>query len=248
MAIVASPRLSGKTFRYGAATARLAAGKASRVILPFAVHPGDRFVLWVRVSTWQQSKNRQQAKRKLAAYAKRLRVAVEEHGGIVVEVYMRVCSGQYLWLTSEIADAALAAEGHGATLLAVTTDRFVRSNRFKAGHGKRQNAQASDAELVDLRFATFGVPLMTLLHPDSPPGQCGGLQKAIGKAASPRRQGRPPASGRLKQRKDKCKPLVLELRREGFSWRRIANGVRLRLGYQLPHKTAREWWLEEMQV
>ncbi|QEG39387.1 hypothetical protein UC8_13640 [Roseimaritima ulvae] len=103
----------------------------------------------------------------------------------VVDVKTHVGSGvDPFWLTS----AAAEAERLGAKLLATDVTRFIRHPGYT---NRDQTPQARDSELYDLKFATLGVPLVTLLHPDATSSECRAFETRIGKDVAGNSGGRP---------------------------------------------------------
>lgn len=144
-------------------------GKASNYIRPIeAIQPGDRVVLWCRVSTrWQQER-----KGNLDDQEANLRRVAEERGATVVDVARHVVSGcanedEYHDLLDRLADAAELATQHGAKLLAENTSRLIRHPSYDSN----PTAQARELDLRELRRATEGVVLVTHLDPDATPRQ-----------------------------------------------------------------------------
>src|SRR5690242_5091714 len=108
-------------------------------IKPFSVSRGQKFVIVCRVSTRQQAR-----RRNLYGQAKELRKAVESKGGIVLRIYRMTCSGFYpRWLE----EPATLARKHGATLLAESTDRFIRHTSYLSNCTIHKNAQATEEAL-----------------------------------------------------------------------------------------------------
>lgn len=143
-------------------------GDASQFILPFSVRPGQKFVLCCRISNCDPRRN-------LSGQEANLRHEIESRGGIVVGVVHFEGSGFYpYWL----ARAAAIAERHDATLLAESTDRFVRNPGYHSND--YPDAQARITELQDLKQSADGRPLMTLLHPNAPPSEVRSLQTKRG--------------------------------------------------------------------
>jgi hypothetical protein len=216
-----------------------AAGNARRHIASFQVNPGDRFVLLCRVSSHQQGR-----RGNLVAQETNLREAVESHGGIVVAVKAYEWSGKGPKWFEYLNEAALSAQRHDAILLAATTDRFIRSEWYRSDSERFWRAQAQHHELYDLRDCTRGVPLMTYLDPNTPPGECRALltqwgQAAKGKGGRPRKADREP--GYAKRRRETYTPMALQRRAQGGSWRAIAAEVSRDDGAPVTHVTISKW-------
>jgi hypothetical protein len=210
-------------------------GKAANYISKLAVQPRADYVIACRVS------RRQQAKRgNLLAQSIKLREAIEAGGGNVVGTCYHVGSGQDpSWLEWP---AEKAAE-FGATLVAATTDRLVRSRWYRAASlycGRRKpgslggadntRARHCRAQEEDLRrlheYTTgkFGVPLATYLDPDAEADDCRSLLSTWGREVKGKKGGRPGANppGYKKRRRLDHQPWVLRLRRDGMSLGQIA--------------------------
>ncbi|MBA3481315.1 MAG: helix-turn-helix domain-containing protein [Pirellulales bacterium] len=202
------------------------AGKASNYISPLNLPRGSKVVLCCRVSGYEQHRTE-----KLARQVAALRREAEQRGLIVIDVVTHVGSGiDPSWL----ADAAVLAERLGATLVAETTDRFIRSSRYSK---VVQDAQATEADLGQLRLFTYGVPLATLLHPAASPAQVRSYQRKRGQRATGRRGGRPvvPTPGYKKLRRERRWAVVARLHRRGLSLRSIADWT------DVPEATVRRW-------
>jgi hypothetical protein len=198
--------------RYVTLHDRIRKGNAADFISPFHVEPGDKFVLLCRVSTSDQTKHGS-----LLGQRTHLTQAVEERGGIVVEVQSFEWSGRGITWLKELTQVAESTRPHDAQILAATTDRFLRGFWFKGNNPILWEAQAQTPELQDLQDATRGVPLMTYLHPDATPAECKSLLTTWGQAATGRAGGRPrdlPA-GYRQERKERWLETVHKLHREG---------------------------------
>jgi hypothetical protein len=208
--------------------AQFTTGKASRVVRPFEVHPGDRLVLCVRVSNRERRRN-------LVDAEASLRRAVESAGGIVVGVMPHVGSGtDPFWVGA----AALMAKRRRATvLLAESTDRFVRNKYYHSVDFP--DVQATEAELKELARCAGGMPLMTLLHPDASPSEVRSYQSKRGQWAKRRKGGRPRSKrpGYKKLRKKEKLGLVLWLHRRDWPVREIAAKPMV----SVPKSTVHEW-------
>ncbi len=196
-------------------------GNAAEVIHPFHVEPGDKVVLLCRVSSCQQGKSGN-----LLGQELHLRRAVELRGGVVVGVVKHEWSGRGPEWLGKLAAACNEARRLGATVLAVSTDRFIRSRYFKSTKRRQCQAQAQQHDLMDLALAANGVRLMTLLDPDAPPVVCRSLLVRCGQGSKGQKGGRPRkpdgTPGYRKRRREELLPRVLELRGQGESLGRIA--------------------------
>lgn len=209
-------------------------GKASKYISPIeAIQPGDRVVLWLRVSTQWQEAN-------LDDQEANLRRVVEERGATVVAVVRYVgssCGGERARedLLDRLADAAELARQHGAKLLAESTNRFVRPTWYDS---KLPKAQATELDLRDLQWATKDVVLVTHLHPDATPKQERAYHTARGQREKDRKGGRPPSppkAGYKKLRRDELLPYVVGWHEDGLTLGQIAKKA------GLPRSTVQDW-------
>lgn len=213
-------------------------GKASDFIQTFKVEPAQEFILCLRVSSRQQDHSNNLDGQELV-----LREAVESGGGKVIDVFRFVESGFYpeMWTR-----AAYLAKKCGVTLLAESTDRFIRHFLYHAK--KRSQVQATLQELEELRRATYGVPLMTLAHPDALPGEVRSAQSKRGQTAKDNTGGRPAKvikdilehkPGYKKNWREFAKPLVLEMRQLGISVPEICRQT------DVPRATVYRWVAQE---
>ena len=222
------------------AARRMAAGQAHTFIKPLAINRGDPVVLCVRVSRCQQHH-----RGNLDAQAAHLWAEVEARGGVVVGEHRHVGSGfDPYWLMA----AARRARDAGAVLVARTVSRFIRGWRYHSAD--RPNARPRTAELDELRDATLGVPLMTLLPPTATPAEERAFETRHGHAppGRPRRaavEDAPPVRSRTqgKVRREALLPAVLDMHARGMSTRQIAAALAaLNSGHQPPYpKTVLNW-------
>jgi hypothetical protein len=157
----------------------------------------------------------------------------------VVGVVTHIGSGRDpLWLEK----AAIDARKLGATLLAATTDRFIRNCHYRSDHKKLWKAQATtnERELLALSTNDCGVSLMTFLDPDATPEECRSLLTRWGKEASEKNQGRPPKRNRERYRKQ-WSPRVMKLHEEGMSLSKIARRIFEESGSRISHTAIRDW-------
>lgn len=156
-------------------------GTASHHIRHAALSPGDKVILICRVSTCQQDRNGNLLDQRV-----NLQRIAEQAGATVVDVLAVAASGfNPDWLFP----ATVQAMRTGAILLAESTDRFIRNSEFHSA--KRPNLQATERELRHLEILTEGVPLMTVLDPDSTPATVRSFQRKRGQSAKNSRGGRP---------------------------------------------------------
>jgi len=208
---------------------RLEAGRAGNYIRAFGLRPGDKVIIWCRVSGRSQGLNGNPQNQATA-----LRKVCEDCGAIVVDVFEIVGSGldtgeygteEHLGM---LARAAAKARKEGAILLAESTDRFIRPDFYHSN--KCPGALPRTRELDILQEMTLGVQLMTLLDPDAKPREVKRYQTKRGQLLKNNKGGRPPGSekekeknepGYMKSRKERLLPKVLQLHNQGDSIRMI---------------------------
>lgn len=204
-------------------------GKASDYIRPIdELRPGQPVVLVCRESGWKQHRNGN-----LLDQLIRVRNEVESRGGVVVYEHSYIGSG---W-DPDIGSAVIEADKHGAVLVAETVDRLMRPTDYHSVHNP--NAVLRDRDLRMLRHLTWGLPLMTIEHPDAAPGQNRSRQTRRGQEAKGNRGGRP-VKGRKAFRR-KWEPLARELREVGWGLRRIAKEISRRAGCSISHTAVGNW-------
>ncbi len=223
---------------------RLESGTASKYISHFEaeIQPGDNVVLWCRESHRQNAPHLDDLEATLRNAATKRRVnVVGVHRCIVLGFDCSDCSRNRprgSWVV-ELVRAAELAKKHGAKLLATETDRFVRHPAYEPK--LNPTAQARECDLADLVFWTGGVPLLTLLHPDSPPSKVKSNQSKRGQQAVGHKGGRPPVAepiakpGDKKRRREEMLPLVLKLHSRGLKLGQIAGET------DVPRRTVSRW-------
>jgi hypothetical protein len=194
-------------------------GKASNYIKFCDLKPGDKAVLCIRVSRWEQNRTLKLKRQEL-----NLRAAVEHMGAIVVAVEAHVGPG---WDPGWLVRPAAIATRHGAVLVAETTSRFIRSSAYSKTN---QDAQAREPELIDLRRCTEGVTLMTILDPDALPGEERAYQTKRGLKIKSATQ-----PGYKKLRYLRCRSKVRDCAIAGITGRPLAKELKV------PESTARAW-------
>jgi DNA invertase Pin-like site-specific DNA recombinase len=198
---------------------RLSPGKASRYIKSFdTISPGDKVVLWCRVSSHVQNRNGNLADQEWS-----LRCAAVQAGAEVLEHFTAACSG--VGWSSCLCEAVQYARKHGAKLVAESTDRFIRHPRYHSVC--RPDAQARDVELDDLASWTQGVELVTFLNPETSPSEVRSYQSKRGQAEKQHRGGRPKMKHPGYKRRRRAEQLAeaLQLRDQGNSIREIASQI-----------------------
>jgi len=215
-------------------------GKASDYISSiqklFTSGEDRRVILYCRVSGREQKLNLKQYETRLKAFAKRFHIEV-------VDVFREVSSG---WLLepdcrSALVEAGQLAKRTGAGILAYSTDRFLRNQKWTS---KNPAAWPTVSEFEQLRRLTKDVPLFTLIDPDDPwidrDNPWNGVkarQTKLGKRAKkspggrPRRQG----SGWKKKRREELQPRARRLISKGLSYRDVSR----ELG--VPSTTIHRW-------
>jgi hypothetical protein len=153
-----------------------------------------------------------------------------------------------LWHRKLTALAELALQ-HGATPLAATVDRFVRSKWFKSDHPVLCKSQAQRQDLLDLHDALHGVRVMPSLDPDASAEECRSLLIKWGQSSKGHTRGRPqrPQPGHRQQRRDLYLQRVLRMHGWGLSCRRIARYLRREEGVILTPETVWKWVQEATQ-
>lgn len=202
---------------------------------PFSCQPGDKFVLCCRVSTSEQDRHGN-----LERQEQHLRLLVEDKGGVVLGVFSEPYTG---FDPSWLYEATRLARAHGATLLARSTDRFVRHGRFKSTDPVRCQRQAGQHELEDLESWTHGVRLMTVAHPNATPAEVQALVARIGQQLSGRAGGRPPKSppGARRDLRERLQPVVRQLASEGLSAQKIMERLKEEHGAKLSRQSICKW-------
>jgi len=212
------------------------------------IRPGDKVVLWCRVSMHTQARRGNLAKQE--AY---LRRELEKLGAVVIAVYYCVGSGwDPSWLatypnrklnTNEPgvmsqtgAAAVVFAKQHGARIVATTVDRLARSPHYHSV--KHKDYQVTEAGLTDLAWWAEGVPLVTLLDPDALPHEVRAFQGIVGQLGDKRCKGGRPRINRpgyKKQVRLEKLPRVLRLHQSNWSLRNITTIT------DVPLETVRRW-------
>jgi hypothetical protein len=199
--------------------AHLGYGKASEYVTHDDIKQGDLVIPVCRVSTWEQEHDLN-----LSDQERSMRQEMERRGAVVIDVIRHVGSG---WDTAWLAEAADIARRRGAKLVAESLSRFIRS---PDDHSKKKpQARPSWQDLDQLRLATVGVELVTLLDPDATPGEERSYQTSRGQSQKGNRGGRPPAKrpGAKKARRKQLLRFVDADSDNGLSIRAIATKYRL---------------------
>ncbi|MBB6431536.1 helix-turn-helix domain-containing protein [Algisphaera agarilytica] len=186
------------------------------------IPPGTPTVLYCRVSGSRQDPEPQTQDLIQAAAAAGLPVVGERcHTGPAGEAL------------AAIREAAILAAEHGGVVLATGTTRFARAAAWQTG--EQDNVRAGQHTIKEVCEAA-GVPLVTVLHPDTPPREEREYHARLGRTAKPP-AGRTPNKrpGYKKRRRLKLLPRVLRMRLDGYSNR----GIGRELG--VAEKTVRDW-------
>lgn len=179
------------------------------------IRPGDLVVLCVRVSTRGQKEH-------LPDQEKLLREFVESRGAKIVGVVSKVATG-YLprsWLRG----AVRTARRLGAKLLAYSSDRFIRPPAYDAP----RNATAIELDFEELLEIVGDVPLVTLLHPDTP-------LEELSKHRSDDGHGKGSTRRQSKNIRLEKIEMVLQMHAEGVSLRQIETST------GVPKSTVARW-------
>ena len=218
----------------------LVPGRASDYILPFHVTFGRFFVLLCRVSSHEQGDNDN-----LWTQRTTLRQAVEALYGIVMKVLEYEWSGYGPGWEDKLTEAANVARKYGATLLAFSTDRFIRSPMYWSTSPMWSRVQAQERDLKDLKEATAGVRLMTYLHPDASPEECRSWRIRSGQEVKGNKGGRPkkpqPFPWHQKAWREKWQPYAFALQGDGRSAHHIAKEISLMSGKRITRATILNW-------
>ena len=204
-------------------------GDASAYITHDGIQKGDRVVLFCRVSTRQQNHSGN-----LEGQEHYLTDQMHARGAIVVCVEKYVGSGLD---PLHLIQAAKIARQCSAKIVALTTDRFIRHEFFKATRAKNRQLRVNQYGLELLQDIATGVELVTLEDPNASLSKCAGLLKRVGQIAKGRKGGRPKKKipGDKKKRRQHYLPRVYQLCTEGHSNREIARRL------NLPESTVRYW-------
>jgi DNA invertase Pin-like site-specific DNA recombinase len=152
---------------------------------------------------------------------------LERLGLSVIEEFGEISSG---WLIDtfereRFVAACTLARRRDAIVVAESVDRFLRNVRFNTH--ERKDATPTIAEFEKLQDLADGVPLATILHPDTPPSQIRSHQRKRGQAIKGRCGGRPKKQRPYAKwrRRYKLLPTVLEMHRDGHSLGQIAKAT-----------------------
>lgn len=146
---------------------------------PAVLRAGDSVVLFSRVST-----NRQKRTGQLGRQVAYLRHYAEIAGLTVVAVVSVVAPG---WHRRRFGRAGYIARRHGATILAHTTDRFIRDCSW----WPKQKARPTQRDLHRMAKLLDGIRLATVVHPDADAKTIRSAHTVRGQTVSGRRGGRP---------------------------------------------------------
>jgi len=208
-------------------------GDATQFVSPFDVQPGQRFRLFVRVSSPNERKD-------LPRFVKRLKSLVEKKGGIVTSERAFVESvigfdpedGLFVALPLELRRQALKAKRRGEILLAYDLTRFLRHPKFV--FNARPDLRPRLRDLEELRAWTDGCLLMTVLHPNAPLKV---LQSARSKGHKGKGDRKP---GWVKRRRERLQTLV-RAQRKKLSLRDIRRELRDSYRETVSLETIRQW-------
>jgi hypothetical protein len=206
-------------------------GTASAYIWSFdVIEPGDPVFIVLCVSACDRITNLDDAERRLRGYL------AESKAIVVGEPHKEV--GPRFWPDEWLPKVVRKAKAAGAKwMLAEMTDRLVRNRHFEFNKSPRNDYQASDDQLQALIAAAGGMPLVTYLHPDTPPEEVRTYRSFHGQESSGNKGGYPShkSSGYKKRLKDRVMPEVLRLASSGLSPREIESRTKV------DHCTAWRW-------
>lgn len=170
---------------------------------------------------------------------------LEERGFNVINVIREVSPGFEFAPKKrpELVRAAQLAKKYGATIVFVDTDRLIRSSRYS----RDNDAMATNRDFDELLKIFDGVPVATILHPDTPRKGKNGIRGSEskrgqfhrGKSGGRPRKTRP---GDKKRKKQESIGPLRQRRKAGASYRDIEKEL------NIPRESARRWMAElEMQ-
>jgi hypothetical protein len=138
--------------------------------------------------------------------------------------------------------AIFYARDHGAVVVAVSRDRFLRCSTFNPRCGRNDDTPTY-AEMRKLAQMAGGVTLATMEHPDAPAGEVRSQQIKRGHEAKDAEPGRPRAHKPYKQRRLAWLSDAQRLSDEGLSSRQIAEWLSVnRNGFpKVSHMTISRW-------
>lgn len=210
---------------------KLRRGDASRYIRRFDIlRPDDPVVLWVRVSALDGNELQREWSQELF-----LRRELKRRGAKIVGVIPHTGSG---WMHSGnpwyLSQAARHCRLHGAALVALTPNRFVRSPFYPRVSFR---AQATEDDLQELEACTRGVTLVTYTDPTATDSEERSALIKAGRAITGNRGGRPKSRkpGHCIRRRQRLRPEAQALHQQGESYRRIAAIL------DVPLSTVRRW-------
>lgn len=193
-----------------------------------AAHPHLQVILYSRESTHPQDDNHE-------THLQPLRKACKKRGIPVAGSYTDTKTGKTLEREEfrKAIQHAKRCKRHTA-MLATSTDRYIRPENFTP---YQFDLLPIEAELEKLEAASCGVPLLTLLDPDTRPGEVKSRHIRSGQAVKQNKGGqqRTKRPGWKKQRKRDQQPEARELHKQGL---RICEIVR-KLG--VPRSTVVGW-------
>jgi hypothetical protein len=155
------------------------------------------------------------------------------HYGVPIVAEFRGLASGWRVARGRLSDAADYDRTSGTVVVAESTDRFIRSERFHTK--KNPSAQPTTAEFEALKRVTKGVTLATIHHPDADWKEVRSGQAKRGQSTKGRKGGGDRKPGWRKRRKERLQPKARRLRRKGKSYRKIGK----RLGVSV--RTAWEW-------
>lgn len=197
--------------------------KASEVISPLCVVPGEVIAIGVRVSHPNQVRkgNLQQQLDNLERYVMR-------HDGVIGPILSHVGSGMdFQWFGQHREE--LLAQGIRKVLWE-SVDRMIRHPAY---NGQQQMLQAGPQQWQEIRIAKGELQFMTLVHPDASPKEELGYHRKRGLKAK--------EVVSRKERKVRLLARVLELARQQVPAHRITQLVVQEMGIPLDRSTVYRW-------
>jgi DNA invertase Pin-like site-specific DNA recombinase len=144
----------------------------------------------------------------------------------------------------ELYEALAAARKRGIPLVVPCISRLIRNAFYHAHHNPE--ATPTIAEFLELLKLATGVQIITLNDPDATPPKDEAFLRQLAAEVKRRNVGRHKTKtpGDTKDRRRTWKKRVQELRRQGLSYREIADQVYAEGAIGITHGTVRNWCME----
>jgi DNA invertase Pin-like site-specific DNA recombinase len=195
-----------------------------------------RLILYARASRRTQKEN-------LESQISKLGKEVKKRGIEVVYIFSEIVGGhmemndEYSPARSKFYKAIALAHRSGCGILAESVCRFRRGWMSKENKQKKGQRPLSIFEIETLMEEAKGVPLVTIVHPDSPPdkGNTRSYQTKRGQSEKNKKGGRLPIKRPKKEKRKRLWSHVMQMRKAGIGWGTISEktGVSIR--------TVRDW-------